>query len=93
MDDDTRAVLEVESDKGVRARVAWETYIEPFFNKKTSELFEAFKIMPTTKPDDLMLVKMQLNALESMKDELQEHINTGILATKALNDEEAPDVH
>ncbi|RLA60758.1 MAG: hypothetical protein DRQ89_12330 [Epsilonproteobacteria bacterium] len=88
MDDNERAVLEIESEKGERAKAAWDTFIEPFFVAKTEQLFGTFIALPTTKPEDLMLVKMQANALESLKDELQGHINTGKLASKAIKDED-----
>lgn len=88
MNDQERTVLEIESDRGRRAKSAWDTFILPFFNAKTNELFDVFKSLPTSNPESLMAVKMQVNALESLRDELQGHINTGKLATQSLKEED-----
>jgi len=88
MDDNQRAFLEVEASMGNRAQSAFDNFFEPFFEKKTAELFQAFKELSTTKPDELMAVKMMTNSLESLRDEIQGIINTGKLASKEINDEE-----
>ena len=88
MNDDKRAILEIESAKGQRAEHAYETFFKPFFDKKNKELFDIFKDLPTSEPDKLMAVKMQTNALESLGDEIQTLINTGKLAAKSISEED-----
>ncbi len=88
MDNDHRALLQAEVAKGDSAQRAFDGFFEPFFEEKTAELFGTFKTMSSLDPDSLMVVKMMTNSLESLRDYIQEIINTGKLASKAINDEE-----
>jgi hypothetical protein len=89
MDDQLKLKLQMDSAHGEEYQRAWDSLIEPFFENKKKDLYEAFTDMGSTDADALMLIKMQANALESLKDEFQHHINTGKLARKAIEEEEA----
>jgi hypothetical protein len=86
MDDHIRQKLEVESSIGDRYAHVYESLIKPFLAKKRDELFDAFQDLPTTKPDDLLTVKLQCNALSMLDDEFKHYIQTGQLAKQALNE-------
>lgn len=82
-------VLEIEAARGEKYGRAWEELVEPFFEAKQLQLYEAFKELPTSNNEGLVILKMQSNALESLKDEFQHHINTGKLAKQTLEEEES----
>tara|TARA_R110000803_G_scaffold117357_3_gene185884 strand:+ start:2294 stop:2572 length:279 start_codon:yes stop_codon:yes gene_type:complete len=79
--------LAAESETGYKYQMCWNEIAEPFFNQKSQELHEAFINCPTTDNSQLVTIKMQHNALLSMKDHFQHYINTGKLAQKTLNEE------
>lgn len=83
--------LEFEAAKGEEYQRAWESMVEPFFVQKSKELYEAFCEHPTTDRDGLTILKLQVNALHSLKDEFQSQINSGMLARKQLGEENAND--
>lgn len=76
--------LQVEAQKGEAAQRAWEYHVEPFFIEKEKELFNVFREIGTTKQEDLMTLKLQVNVLAMLKDYFQTKINTGLLASKQL---------
>lgn len=87
MDDGLENKLLQDSAKGERYQRAWDDLIEPFFLEKDHELYQAFKELPTTESDSLVLLKLQVNALEALRDEFKHYINTGRLAQKQLIEE------
>lgn len=91
MDSQTKLHLEEERERGHRWQVAYDEMVKPFIDKKIDELFEVFQEIPTSNVDGLVALKLQCNALESLRDEFQSHINTGILAQKKLEEKEHAD--
>ena len=89
MQDDLRQQLEIEDAKGSQYSSAWESMVEPFFKAKTEELYGRFLDVSVLEPDHLMVIKMQQNALASLKDEFEHYINTGTLARAALKEEDS----
>jgi hypothetical protein len=87
MDDHVKAKMEVDQAKGESYQRAWEFIIEPFFDAKQLELYEAFFNMPTSNKEALVDIKLQVNSLMSLKDEIEHYINTGKLAKTALEGE------
>lgn len=89
MDENIKVKAEMDRAKGESYKRAWENIIEPFFNKKQAELYQAFVDAGTSNTDGLLTIKMQSNALLMLHDEVQHYINTGTLAQKALEEEES----
>ena len=77
-------MLENEVAIGNEYKHAWETLVKPFFDKKQSELYEAFKDANTAAADHLLLIKLQCNALSALESEFKHYINTGTLAGNSL---------
>lgn len=92
MDDNTKLKLQMEQSRGAEYQRSWNTMVEPFVQRKKAELFEAFQDLPaTTSPEDLLMVKLQCNALQSLEDEFRHYITTGQMAQQSLNEEEEKD--
>jgi len=88
MNDFERLNAETEQAIGEQHQRAWEFSVEPFIIRKQAELYQVFLDHPTTDTDGLVLIKLQINALQSLSDEFQSQINTGNLARKQLEGEE-----
>ena len=84
MNDDQIAHLELERDKGQRAKHAFNNFIQPFVEEKRLVLFEAFQEVSVSNKDDLLEIKRQLMAINALETEIQTIIETGIMAEKAL---------
>lgn len=78
--------LEVEQAKGEMYQRAFDSTVQPFISAKETELFDAFLNHPTSDTDGLVLIKLQLNVLTSMRDEFQSKINSGKLARQQIED-------
>ena len=89
MKDELKQKLEFDQAKGESYQRAWEHIIEPFFDYKQAELYQAFMDCATSEGDSLVLIKMQSNVMTSMKDEMEHYINTGKLARAAIQEEES----
>ena len=87
MQTQTELALEVEVAKGQAHKSAWDQLVEPFFEAKKAELYEAFIKLPTSNGEELLNIKMQVNVLDSMKDHFQHYINTGKMAQTTLEGE------
>lgn len=81
--------LEFEAAKGEEYERAWESMVKPFFESKSAELYDVFINHPTTDRDGLTILKLQVNALHSLKDEFQSKIMSGKLARQQLGEENA----
>ena len=78
--------LEIEQAKGEMYQRAYDSTVQPFISAKEAELFDAFLNHPTSDTDGLVLIKLQLNVLTSMRDEFQSKINSGKLARQQIED-------
>lgn len=80
-----KQIFEIEKARGEAYKRAYEQYIEPFFTEKTAQLFEAFKDTQSSNSDDLLRIKLQLNALEGLKAHFDYYIETGRMAELSLD--------
>ena len=87
MQTQTELMMELEIAKGQAHKSAWDQLVQPFFEAKKAELYEAFINLPTSNQEELINIKMQVNVLDSMKDHFQHYINTGNLAQTTLKGE------
>lgn len=78
-------LLAREISLGEAHQVTWDNFVKPFFDRKSEELFEAFKSCDTRDKEGLQLLKMQLNALESLQVHFMHFIETGVMASQTLN--------
>lgn len=83
--------LEFEAARGEQYDRAWKSMVEPFFESKSRELYDAFINHPTTDSNGLTILKLQVNALQSLKDEFESKIMSGKLARQQLGEENATD--
>ena len=88
MEESKKAALEVEKATGEKYKRIYENYILPFVEAKEKEMFEAFKQTSAADKDKLLLIRLQVNALESLKDEFQHYISTGLMANQILKEME-----
>jgi hypothetical protein len=88
MDDRTRQILETERAIGDQHARAWGHTIEPFFVDKEKHLFEAFCQCPTNNKEMLLDIKLQQNALTSLKEHFESFITTGQMAVRQLTEGE-----
>lgn len=79
--------LEQQVIEGEHHRQVWNNTISPIFAEKELELFEAFRAIESSNDTGLKMIKMQLNALEMIRDHFQSKINTGMLASNQLSEE------
>lgn len=92
INDIERSKLEIEASIGDKYERIMDDVLTEFFVKAELEMFGVFLNIPTSKPEDLMALKMKANALESLKGEFKHFINTGKMARHTLdNDEENTD--
>lgn len=80
-------LLKEVSDGANHGRV-FEEYVEPFFELKNSQIFEAWKSTESKDEKQLMLLKLQANVLEGMKEHFIYFMETGQLAAVTLNQRE-----
>lgn len=79
--------LRIEVSVGEQHKATWDNLVEPYFELMTSELFEAFKSAPSDEPDVLVLLRLQVNALDGLRSHFITRINSGKLASQALTAE------
>ena len=84
MTPEQREQLEFERDRGERAKRIFDAYVEEFCQKKRESLFMAFSELPLTAEEQLMEVKRMLYAIDTLESEIVSEINTGEMASKAL---------
>jgi len=84
--DNKEAQLELERARGELHQRSWSETVEPFFESKEQELFEAFVDCPTSEKDTLIDLKMQLNVLKAMKVHFASYIETGHMASQQLGE-------
>ena len=88
MNDKERQKLEVERAIGDQHQRAWENTIQPFFDNKMKELFDAFLTCDSGNKSMLFDLKLQLNALQSLEVHFKSFIETGKMASQTLNEGE-----
>lgn len=87
MDDIDKHKLAIEVSVGEQHQASWDAFVEPYFEHMTSELFEAFKTAPSDDPNVLTMIRLQVNALEGLRNHFMSYINSGKLASQALTAE------
>lgn len=88
MTPEEREQLELEQSRGSRAQNAYDGYIQNFCEEKRAVLFDAFRNLPLTAEADLMEVKRMLYAVDQLEIDITQQIETGKMASQALNKEE-----
>lgn len=88
MTPEQREQLEHEQAAGVKAGHAYDHYIRDFCEQKRMALFMAFSNLPLTAEDEIMETKRMLYAIDTLENEIVSEIDTGKLASKALNEQE-----
>ena len=88
MNDEQITKAENDAAVGQRYKSMWNDLLEPFFTAKQYELFEMFQNVSSTDTDMLVAVRMQSNALTSLRDEISSFIETGKMAQQQLLDED-----
>jgi len=84
MNDDLKEKLEIEAAQGEHYQRTWDGMIAPFFDQKSKELYDAFCQTPTDNKELMFDIKLQHNALNSLRRHFEEYIETGKLASKQL---------
>lgn len=84
---DSEIKVEQEIIVGREFQDTWNRMVEPFFNNKQAELYEAFLTTSVDNEKGLVLIKMQSLVLEGLKSNFIHFINTGKLAEKQRNKE------
>lgn len=87
MNDDQRDQLEREKAMGEEKKRIFEAHIEPFIAAKKVELFGAFTTVSVTDTDTMKEIRLQIAALDGLKDSFMQFIDTGKLASFALDKE------
>ena len=80
--------LENEQILGNNAKRAYEGYIKEFCEAKRMSLFMTFSELPLSADKELMETKRMLFAIDTLELEITTQIDTGKMATMALNNEE-----
>lgn len=80
--------LEEEQIVGNNAQRAYNAYIKDFCEQKRLVLFEAFAQLPLSAEAELMETKRMLYAIDTLEMEITTQIDTGKMATIALNNNE-----
>lgn len=88
---DKKSKLLDEQIKGSRHKKAWDEVFKPYYTLKSAQLFDAFTEASATNPTALQEIKMQYNALEGLRNEIFNHIETGKMASVQLDNEEKTD--
>lgn len=86
--DEKKRLLEVEKSKGEHYSRVWEGIVRPFFESKEEALIEAFRNASSEDTNVLLRLRMQFNAIESLKLEFMHYIETGRMAQQQLFEEE-----
>lgn len=86
-----REQCELEQAKGLSAERAYNEFIKPFVEEKRQVLFEAFQTISISESEDLMEVKRMLATVNALELDIISKIETGRLATHAL--EKYKDTH
>ena len=81
--------LENEQIAGNAASHAYNQFIKGFVEEKRQTLFQAFRNLPLTAEDNLMEVKRMLFAVDTLEQDILTVIDTGKLASTALNEQGA----
>jgi len=63
----------------------WDNHIGPWYNEKKAAVILAFEDEKTMNVKELQAIKLQLNVLTSLKNDLMSHIETGKLAKAELD--------
>lgn len=82
----SKEFLEVEVSRGAEYERCYNSMVKPFIEAKKKELFEAFVSATNTSDSDLVKIKLQANALQSLEDEFTSFINTGKIASQQLEE-------
>lgn len=88
-----REQLENEQLEGRKAKQLHEAYVEQFCQAKRESLFMAFSELPLSAKKEIMEVKRMLFAVDTLEAELISKIQTGQMASKALEAAEPKEVH
>lgn len=83
-----QTLLEIEASKGAQHASAWTNLVEPFFDKKSAELYDAFVNCPVRDKEALVEIHAQHLGLKSMKAHFITFIETGKMAQITLNENE-----
>ena len=86
MDDTINERLEIESSVGDQYKNTWDGFVEPYFIEKSKQLFEAFKSCSSSNVDALVAIRMQMNALDGLKEHFISYVNSGELAKIQLEE-------
>jgi len=79
--------LENEQFKGSQAQHAYDNFIKPFVQDKRELLFNAFSATGVNDTEALKTIKLQLYAIDQLELEILSIIDTGKMASKALEDQ------
>ena len=80
--------MEEEQIVGNNAQRAYNAYIKEFCEHKRLVLFDTFAQLPLSAESELMEVKRMLYAIDTLEMEITTQIDTGKMATIALNNNE-----
>lgn len=80
--------LEYEVANGEKANFAYEHFIKEFIESKREHLFSTFQELPISESEALMEVKRLLSTLNALEVEIKSVIETGQMASIALNKQE-----
>jgi hypothetical protein len=80
--------LDQEVVLGEKAHFAYEHFIKDFISNKRSDLFGLFQQMPLTDQEAILEIKRLLIVLDMLEIEIKSTIDTGNLASIALNKQE-----
>lgn len=84
LDDSIVAKLDIEIQNAKKAKHAYDSFIKPYIDAKTEQLFEAFKGLKLSNTEELMEVKRMLAAIEGLDNEIKSVITTGTFASRQL---------
>ena len=88
MDDVERQALEAEVLASDRYAAIWDDPVSGLFERKQAELYQAFIASPSTDPQRLVEIRMQVNALLWLKSEFTCIMDSGKLAKFQLEKEQ-----
>lgn len=77
--------LSDEVDLANRAEIAYRSFILPFIKDKKDQLFDAFESASISDTESLKEIKLMSLALSALEAEILSVIDTGKLASEALN--------
>lgn len=80
--------LNQEQVRGNAAQHAYDQFIKNFVEDKRQVLFDSFRALPLTAELELMEVKRMLYAVDTLETDIMTVIQTGKMASMALNKEE-----